>query len=158
MLLPQPIRLTRRGELLRAVSHAIRCLTQVPAGDLTAWQKDTRHFRKDIYSRYADVIQDIPGEFESWTSAADGIPADHQAVVEFLERLSYEIRRETCAYQVAGANSRCRLGFAFERVGLPCFESAAAQLFSLGSKGAGDSSELACVAVFLIVRFGCRFG
>ena len=97
MLLPQPIRLTRRGELLRAVSHAIRCLTMVPAGDVTAWQKDTRHFRESIHSNYADVVSDIPDEFESWTSAAAGIPADHQTVVEFLERLSYEIRRETCA-------------------------------------------------------------
>jgi hypothetical protein len=97
MISPQPIRLTRRGELLRAISHAIRCLTQVPAGDVTTWQKDTQHFRESIHSSYADVIQDIPDEFESWTSAAAGIPADHQAVVEFLERLSYEIRRETCA-------------------------------------------------------------
>jgi len=35
-------------------------------------------------------------------------------------------------YQAAGASSRCRFGFAFERVGSPGFESAAAQLFSLG--------------------------
>jgi hypothetical protein len=95
MISPQPIRLTRRGELLRAVSHAIRCLTQVPAGDVTAWHTDTRHFRESIHSSYADVIQDIPDEFESWTSAAAGFPADHQAAVEFLERLSYEIQRET---------------------------------------------------------------
>lgn len=97
MISPQPIRLTRRGELLRAVSHAIRCLTQVPAGDLAAWQKDTRHFRESIHSNYADVIPDIPPEFESWTSAMDGFPVDHQAVVAFLETLIYEIRRETCA-------------------------------------------------------------
>lgn len=94
---PQPIRLTRRGELLRAVSHAIRCLNQVPAGDVAAWQKDTRHFRESIHSNYADVIQEIPDEFESWTTAATGIPADHQAMVEFLERLSCEIRHERCA-------------------------------------------------------------
>jgi hypothetical protein len=69
----------------------------VPAGDVAAWQRDTRHFRESIHSKYADVMADIPDEFESWTSAADGFPVDRQAVVAFLETLIYEIRRETCA-------------------------------------------------------------
>jgi hypothetical protein len=33
--------------------------------------------------------------------------------------------------QIAGANSRCGFGFAVERFFTPCFESAAAQRFSL---------------------------
>jgi hypothetical protein len=89
-------RLTRRGQLLRAISHAIRCLTQVPATDLDAWHRDTQHFRESIYSNYADVIEQIPDEFERWTSADAGFPVDHKAVKEFLGKLSYEIQREMC--------------------------------------------------------------
>jgi len=32
-----------------------------------------------------------------------------------------------------------------------------AQLFSLGSKRVGDIAELACAAMVLVIRFGCRF-
>ena len=97
MTLPKPIRLTRRGELLRAISHAVRCLSQVPASDMEAWRRDTHHFRESVYSNYADVIEHVPVEFGRWIDADAGIPTDQRAKVQLLERLSREIQRETRA-------------------------------------------------------------
>jgi len=91
MTSPQPIRLTRRGELLRAVSHAIRCLSQVSPADSDAWRREAKHFEDSIRSGYSDILEHVPVEFDRLLASGDvGVP-----LTELLERLSHEIRRET---------------------------------------------------------------
>lgn len=93
MTSPQPQRLTRRGELLRAVSHAVRCLHQLRPDDSAAWRRDTEHFRNSIRSHYPDVLEHIPAEFERLL-ASDAPP--RRPLAKLLEELAYEIQRETC--------------------------------------------------------------
>jgi len=96
---PQPVHLSRRGQLLRAVSHAIRCLNQVSRSDMESWRRDTRKFRKTIRSQYSDVLEHIPAAFDSWAAKGEiGVrdQQDDKAMIELLETLSHEIRREAC--------------------------------------------------------------
>lgn len=91
MFAPHPIRLTRRGELFRAVSHAIRCLNQVVPTDSEGWRRDAKRFGERIRSDYSDILEQIPLEFDRLLANGDaGVP-----IPELLERLSDEIRRET---------------------------------------------------------------
>jgi hypothetical protein len=96
---PQPVQLSRRGQLLRAVSHAIRCLNQVSRSDMESWRRDTRRFRKTIRSQYSDALEHIPAAFDSWTAKGETGVRDEQddkTMIELLEKLSHEIRREAC--------------------------------------------------------------
>ena len=97
----RPIRLTRRGELLRAVSHAIRCLNQVSPTDIETWDRDASRFRNRIRARYADVMEHLPPEFEMWIEERSaGVYSDQQQqqMKNLLDRLSTEIlQRERLA-------------------------------------------------------------
>lgn len=98
-MLPHSVHLSRRGELLRAVSHAIRCLNQVPKADLETWRRDARRFRESILSQYSDVAAEIPPEFDRWTAIGEtGIrdERDDPKILELLERLPDEIRKDNC--------------------------------------------------------------
>lgn len=100
MTAPKPIRLTPRGQLLRAVAHAIRCLNQVAAGDTEQWRRDAAGFNKRIRARYSNLLEHIPVEFDSWLEArASGLYSQEQQqqMNELLERLSHEIRQEHLA-------------------------------------------------------------
>jgi len=94
---PDPIRLTRRGELLRAVSHAIRCLNQGSPTINEAQRREARSFKERIRSQYSDINEHIPVEFESWLDnrvAGIYVAEQQEQINELLMKLSYEIQRE----------------------------------------------------------------
>ena len=100
MTAPEPIRLTPRGQLLRAVSHAIRCLNQVAPGDIEQWRRDAQNFKESIRTKYSNLLKHIPVEFDSWLEArASGLYSQEQQqqMNELLDRLSHEIRQEHLA-------------------------------------------------------------
>lgn len=96
MTTPSPIHLSRRGELLRAVSHAIRCLNQASTNS-EEQRREAIGFKERIRSQYSDVLEQIPVEFEPWLdNKAAGIydAQQQERINNLLSRIGYEIQRE----------------------------------------------------------------
>ena len=93
----EQINLTRRGQLLRFVSPAIRCLNQVPTKDTETWIRDAHRFKERIHSEYSDVLEHLPVEFEPWLQARAGglySAEQQQQMNKVLERLGHDIQDE----------------------------------------------------------------
>ena len=81
--------------MLRAVSHAVRCMAQIPLDDLGTWRRDLKMFRSRIYDAYSDELDWIPPEFEAWTTEGDvsSRPTEKE-ITDLLDRLVTGIQSE----------------------------------------------------------------